>query len=421
MPNFQPRIAIVGGGPSGLALGQLLHQSGINATIYELRDKSTEEELAKPSGMLDLHTESGLAAMQECGLWEGFQAATGDCSESQIVMNPEGVVVHSDDGGLTSRPEIARNALTKLLLQNLPENIIKWNHKITSVQSNRNATTGAIEITLDLGVDGTATYDFVVGADGAWSRVRRLLSDVLPSYSGEQFITATMRNVSTKYPHLDKLCGSGSFSAIGHCNGIMSQRGPQDSIRAYAVITTPKEHWAEATGLKGKTATEMKPALLDDGKLFRNWAPKLKDLLSTACDEETLDNPGCEADIKPMYMLPVGHRWEHQTGATLIGDAAHLMMPWAGEGVNLALWDSLDLAHVLSAGLDVEDAASWQAALDPRMREFEEAMQARAEEKAEETVQNKAMILSENGAQAFADFFKTAIEMMAANGVTSQG
>ena len=68
MSVFRPRIAIVGGGPSGLALGQLLHQRGIRATIYELRAKSTPEELAEPSGVLDLHEESGLAAMRECGL-----------------------------------------------------------------------------------------------------------------------------------------------------------------------------------------------------------------------------------------------------------------------------------------------------------------------------------------------------------------
>lgn len=95
-PIFRPRIAIVGGGPSGLALGQLLHQRGIHTTIYELRAKSTQEELAKPSGMLNLHEEFGLTAMRECGLWDGFQMAVGDCSESMRVINPEGAVLHTD-------------------------------------------------------------------------------------------------------------------------------------------------------------------------------------------------------------------------------------------------------------------------------------------------------------------------------------
>ena len=109
-----------------------------------------------------------------------------------------------------------------------------------------------------------------------------------------------------------------------------------------------------------------------------------------------------------MYMLPVGLRWEHRTGATLVGDAAHLMTPWGGEGVNLALWDSLDLARVLAAVPEATDAARWQAALEPRLRDFEETMLARAQEKAEMTVQSKDMFLSEDGGQKMADFFKAA-------------
>ena len=308
MPVFQPRIAVAGGGPSGLVLGSLLHRHGIRATIFELRANPTLKELAKPSGMLDLHEESGLAAMRECGLWEGFQSAVGDCSESMRVVNRDGAVLHADEGELSSRPEIARNALTNLLVQNIPTNNIKWNHKISAARSKHNATTGATEITLDLGDNGTATYDLVVGADGAWSRVRKLLTDVQPFYSGAQYLTATIRHVSTKYPHLVELSGSGSLCALGGGNAIMTQRGPQDSIRLYAAVSTPHEHWAELTGLEGKSAAEVKTTLLGDDKMFRKWAPALQDLLTTACDEETTDNPDRHADIKPYYMLPVGDR-----------------------------------------------------------------------------------------------------------------
>ena len=430
MPIFRPRIAIVGGGPSGLTLGLLLHQYGISATIYEARAKPTPEELAQPSGMLDLHEESGLAAIHECGLFDDFQAAvaTSNCSEAMRVLNADGQVLHSDEGELSTRPEIARNALTALLLQHLPTDSIKWSHKIVSASSSRNTSTGATEITLtfDLSTDNTnsstAIHDLVIGADGAWSRIRPLLSPVCPSYAGAQYLTATIRHISTKHPQLLPLVGSGSMCALGGRNGIMTQRGPQDSLRLYAAISTPDETWSDSCKLAGKTAAQVCSTLLADTKLFASWAPILRDLLSTACNEETADHPGMPADVRPYYMLPVGHRWDHRTGATLVGDAAHLMTPWAGEGVNLAMWDALELAQVLAAATPtreseaVADAAGWQAGLEAGMVAFEQSMLARAQEKAQETEQNRQMFLGDDGASAMAGFFKTVYEDVAAAG-----
>lgn len=403
---FRPRIAIIGGGPAGLALGLLLHKHNLHPTIYEFRSKPTEKELCEPSGMLDLHVESGQSTLRECGLWDSFLAAVGDCSEAQRVLNPAGTVLHTDDGELSSRPEIARNALTKLLLQKLPEDSINWNQKVTHVEHSIVPSTGATVMTFTL-PDDKPTYDLVIGADGAWSRVRPLLTPVQPHYSGAQWFSATIRHASTHFPHVLSLTGSGGMSALGGGNGLMTHRGPMDSIRLYGAISTPHEDWAEAMGLTGRTATEVGATLLSDDGMFGKWAPKLQDLLKTACEQETADHPGAVADIKPSYMLPVGNTWEHRTGATLIGDAAHLMTPWAGEGVNLALWDALELARVLGS-VSRTDAVTWQEALEPGMKVFEEKMWERAKEKAEESWSNMQMFLSEDGGERMAGFFKQA-------------
>lgn len=88
----QPRIAVVGGGPGGLILG-VLHKRSVPFTIFELRPKPTEQELAMPSGMLDLHAGSGLDAIEGSGLYDNFIPLTGDCVEAMWLSDRNGHIV----------------------------------------------------------------------------------------------------------------------------------------------------------------------------------------------------------------------------------------------------------------------------------------------------------------------------------------
>lgn len=404
---MSPRIAIIGAGPAGLTLALLLynHKPSIPFTVFELRQRPTDIELAKPSGMLDLHDESGQAAIKDCGLWDEFFKLTGECAEAQRVADKDGNILYADEGELSERPEISRHSLTKLLLENLPADCFKWGHKLHSAIAGNSK---AIE--LDFGPQGKREFDLVVGADGAWSKVRRLLTDVKPSYSGRHNITLTIRNIGSKYPDMAELVGKGSFSALGDNHGVMSQRGPQDSARIYVFLSTQDPDFAASSGIGGKSATAVKEILFNDDKLLGKWGLRMKELVAVACDEEAADNPGDSVDIKPMYTLPMGSSWKHKPGATLIGDASHLMGPWAGEGVNLAMWDSLLLSKAIIQAYDGinGDVSSFADVLDPLVRDFEVDMTARCGEKAGETAQNGEMLFGNDAANDFVKFFESA-------------
>ncbi|KIW20760.1 hypothetical protein PV08_01338 [Exophiala spinifera] len=412
MPIRQPRLAIVGGGPAGLTVGILLHKHQIPFTIFEYRPKPTDDELESPVGMLDLHEESGLAALKECALLEGFESHTAVCSEAQIIANKEGDIIYKDDGGPEARPEISRNSLTKLLLDQLPAGSIHWEHKLSSA-SYLAGDSDNVEIELNFGRHGKHTFDFVVGADGTWSRVRTLLTSAKPRYAGLQYMMLAIRHVSERYPTISEYVGTGSFVSLGKRNGIMCQRALQDSALIYAFLSVDNEHFAEDSGLTKGTPAEASERLLNDEGLFGQFGPKLKELLQTACEEETRLDPNAKLVVRSLYTLPHGHSWEHRTGVTLVGDASHVMLPFAGEGVNVAMWDALDVSRSIIKAYEssATSAVAFQAALDPLVKEFEVNMAARAKEKADEASNNaKLMLGSEDGATAMADWMRAAMQ-----------
>jgi 2-polyprenyl-6-methoxyphenol hydroxylase-like FAD-dependent oxidoreductase len=82
---------------------------------------------------------------------------------------------------------------------------------------------------------------------------------------------------------------------------------------------------------------------------FAGWSEKVLDVIRASNDHIV---------TRPLYALPVGHRWTHRRGLTVLGDAAHVMSPFGGEGVNAAMRDAAELAARLLAGSD------WDAAVE---------------------------------------------------------
>jgi 2-polyprenyl-6-methoxyphenol hydroxylase-like FAD-dependent oxidoreductase len=204
--------------------------------------------------------------------------------------------------------------------------------------------------------DGTTEdFDLVVGADGAWSRVRAALTGAVPSYSGVSFVEIGFDDCDRLHPQLAELTGDGMMIAKSPGQAIIGQRNSNGHIRSYIAFREP-ENWYERAGLNQLTVGAY---LL---KKFEGWHESLRDFI--ALNEGGFIN-------RPLYALPVPHSWERVPGITLLGDAAHLMPP-LGLGANLAMLDGTELAQALVA----EDV------LDDGVRAYESTMLPRSVEAA---------------------------------------
>jgi len=298
-------------------------------------------------------------------------------------MNKAGNILWDNKEFEQRRPEIDRNELRNTLINSLQEGTIKWNHEAKQIlpQDGKHAIQFA---------DGQISppYDLIVGADGAWSKVRPLLSPAKPEYSGMSMVELRYSDAKKRVPHIDQLVGIGMLMATSNGKGILAQQNGNGSIRNYLALRVP-EDWVKTCGIDFTNSVECKKELL---KLFDDWSDDLKTMI-TDCDDEIIP--------RAMYALPVGHKWENKPGLTIIGDAAHLMTPFAGQGANLAMIDGCDLAELIV-----------KKDLSAAVKEFEEIMFPRAAKAASRTASNIKMMFAENAPQEMVDFFKSVIPLM---------
>ena len=354
-----PRIAIVGAGPGGLLCARVLQQRGVPVTVYDL-DPSLEARDA--GGTLDMHADTGQIALEDAGLLPDvlalarFQDQAKRSMDRHAHLHGEYVPAPDEQGA----PEIDRGQLRALLAASLAPGTVQWGHKLRQV-----VPLGHGVHRLEFGNGVTAETELLIGADGAWSRVRPLLSPAGPHYSGVTFLGVRYDDVDTRHPEIARMVGAGHlFANGGDGRAIIAQRSSGGRVFGYLAFRAEAD-WPEQAGID----------LNDRGAVlgwlrqhYQGWSGQFLPFLA-------------ESDVpfvnRPIMELPAPLTWATVPGVTLLGDAAHVMSPFGGFGANLALLDGAELARAIGQEPDLRAAVTrYEATMLARAGEL--AVQANA-------------------------------------------
>ena len=377
-----PKIAIIGAGPAGLTLARLLHISDValSVTIFE-KDASPTVRL-QVGGTLDLHNDTGLAALRAAGLIGDFEKYARYDGEAIVIADKNATRVVDMSGGTKektndlSRPEIDRERLKEILLASVPGELVRWGWKLRAVSED-----GTLEFD---GHERQGPFDLIVGADGAWSKVRQVLTDTRPAYSGICGFELRLSKPNEEHPKLSAMVGRGSYFAFSDRKAITAQRMGNDSVKVGCWMAEGVNYPQDVISLLG-----VEGAKVEILRRFSDWAPDLLNVVKCSDPEYVIP--------WTLYELPVGHTWSHKKGFTLIGDAAALMTPFAGEGVNKAMKDALEL----TAAICHNQKADTNDELDTEVAKYEKNMFPRVAKVQAETFRNKTTMFQDDAPLGF--------------------
>ena len=337
-----PHIAIIGGGIGGMALAVACLHRGIPFTLYE-RDASFD---TRSQGY-------GLTLQQASKAIKGFginSLKEGITSTRHVVHDTEGKIIGEWGirkwGRLDTKKSpkhtnihIARQSLRLALLEQLGGyNVVKWGHQL--VRFNESENEG---VTLNFQVKNeikNAQADLLVGADGIRSTVRKLLigEDITPlHYLGCIVILGIcpLKNLEDiENPLLD------SATVFQTANGnerIYMMPYDSDSIMWQLSFPLSEEKAKELN-------TEGTKALKEEAYRRTQWHKPIPQIISATNEVQISGYPVYDRELLKPELLEKG------TKVTLIGDAAHPMSPFKGQGANQALLDALSLARKIAKG-----------------------------------------------------------------------
>ena len=334
-----PNIAIIGGGIGGVALAVACLHRGIPFTLFE-RDTSFSDR----SQGYGLTLQQASKAMKSLGI---NYLNEGVVSTKHIVHNTDGSIIgewgmrkwmpsNKKKPQMQTNIHIARQSLRLKLLEQLGEpNNVKWGHQLLDFKESNN------KIELSFQVNGKIKIfkaDFLVGADGIRSSIRKLLlgEEILPLRYLDCMVILGICKLSALENIESPLLDSATvFQTANGKERIYIMPYDADSIMwqlSFPVLEN------DAKELSAKGAKYLK----EEACKRANWHAPIPEILTATSESQISGYPVYDRELLTTELLESGKN------VTLIGDAAHPMSPFKGQGANQALLDALSLAREIA-------------------------------------------------------------------------
>jgi 2-polyprenyl-6-methoxyphenol hydroxylase-like FAD-dependent oxidoreductase len=374
------KIAIIGGGPGGLTLARLLQLKKAAVTVYE---RDPDAGVRQQGATLDLHEESGLEALRRAGLTDAFKNKyRPDAGKLRITDTKADIKMddHTLDDYQDFRPEIDRAPLRDILVNSLNPGTIAWDSHFVSMQEQDGGWL------LYFKNCRSAYADIVIAADGANSKLRPYITDIQPVYSGITIVEGNVYNAVSNAPVLWNLVKGGKLFALGNEQSLILSTKGDGSLSFYTGCKVP-ENWATESGIDFSNKASVFNWFRQS---FANWDAVWQTLFA---GNENWFVP------RPQYHFPLNQQWTSLPNLTMIGDAAHRMPPYAGEGVNMAMQDAFELTACLTNN-EFKDTLSAIAA-------YETNMLKRAAAVTKDTLSNTILIHTPDGLEGLLQLFRS--------------
>ena len=234
--------------------------------------------------------------------------------------------------------------------------------------------------------NGSSAYaDIVIAADGANSKIRPYITNIKAFYSGVTMLEGNVYNAEKVTPQIHALANGGKIMAFGNAkNLLLGQKGNGD-LGFYASFKVD-ESWATNNSLD-----------YSDKAQILEWFKKTYSEWSSIW-YELFENAATPFIPRPIYCMPLDQTWKALPNLTMLGDAAHVMPPFAGEGANMAMLDALELSECLTDDKynTLQEAISF----------YEINMRKRSAIAARESLENGERMHSEKALLIMLDFFR---------------